>query len=237
MKSLVLLPTYNERENVKTVIPEILSALPDADVLVVDDGSPDGTAGVVEEMMRFEPRIHLLRRRKKDGLGEAYKHAYREALRDSRYEAFITMDADGSHDPRCLPVLLSTLADADLVVGSRYVAGGGIENWEAWRYVLSKYGNLYSRILTGVGINDLTAGFVAVRRSLMERVDFDDLGASGYAYQIEFKFHAVRELGAKAVEVPIIFKRRREGESKISRHIVREGLKTPIRLFLRRFLR
>lgn len=235
MKPLVLLPTYNERENVQTIIPEILAALPGSHVLVIDDNSPDGTAKVIEEMMRAEPRIQLLRRQKKDGLGEAYKHAYREALRDHRPEAFITMDADGSHDPKHLPDLLSALSNADLAIGSRYVAGGGIENWEAWRFALSRYGNLYSRIFTGVGINDLTAGFVAARRSLIERINFEDLGASGYAYQIEFKFYAVKKLGAKAVEVPIVFRSRREGESKISRHIVREGLKTPLRLFLQRF--
>ena len=237
MRPIVFLPTYNERENVRTIIPEILEAVPESSILVIDDNSPDGTAEVVKQMMAQESRIKLLERSQKQGLGEAYKYAYQEALKENGWDVVITMDADGSHDPTYLPAMLDALRSADIVIGSRYVDCGGIEDWETWRYVLSKYGNLYSRILTGTGIYDLTAGFITVRRSLIERMDFRDLGASGYAYQIEFKVHALKELGAVAREIPIHFRSRREGESKISRHVISEGLKTPLKLFIRRFNR
>lgn len=235
MRQVVLLPTYNERENVQTIIPEICRALPLAHVLVIDDNSPDGTGSVVESVMKTNERLHILKRPGKQGLGLAYKHAIAEVLKDPELESVITMDADGSHDPSYLPAMVAGLEDNGIVVGSRYVKGGGIENWELWRYMLSKYGNIYASLLTGTGINDLTAGFVAVTAEVLRNMRFDELSASGYAYQIEFKFHATKYAKAKALEVPIHFKSRREGESKISHHIVREGLKTPLRLFLRRF--
>lgn len=237
MHTVILLPTYNERENVETIIPEIFTALPDAHILVIDDNSPDGTGTVVEQMTRHYPQLLLLRRKKKEGLGEAYKHAYRKILQDTKVEAVITMDADGSHNPAYLPQIVQALEEHDVVVGSRYVSGGGIENWETWRYLLSKYGNLYSFFLTGLRVFDLTAGFIGMRRSILERVELDKLAASGYAYQIELKFHLVHKQRGSIKEIPIIFKSRRGGESKISQHIIREGLYTPLRLFLERWKR
>ena len=235
MRYIILLPTYNERENVQNIIPEIFDVLPEAQIMVIDDNSPDGTGRVVDEMMRRYPKLSILKRAGKLGLGVAYKHAISEVLKTNDYDYVFTMDADGSHDPSYLAPMLEALAEYDLVVGSRYVKGGRVENWEKWRYLLSKYGNMYARFLTASGINDLTAGFIGVRTSTLRNMRLDELGSSGYAYQIEFKFHAVHHASARTREVPIVFKSRREGESKISHHIVREGLKTPLRLFLRRF--
>ena len=235
MRYIVLLPTYNERENVQNIIPEIFDVLPEADIMVIDDNSPDGTGDIVDEMIARYPQLSILKRPGKQGLGVAYNHAISEVLKHGDYDYVFTMDADGSHDPLYLATMLEALAEYDLVVGSRYVTGGGVENWETWRYMLSKYGNMYARFLTASGINDLTAGFIGVRTSTLRNMRFDELGSSGYAYQIEFKFHAVHHASARTKEVPIVFKSRREGESKISHHIVREGLKTPLRLFLRRF--
>ena len=235
MRYIILLPTYNERENVQNIIPEIFDVLPDADILVIDDNSPDGTGEVVDEMATRYPQLAILKRPGKQGLGVAYKHAISEVLKHGDYDYVFTMDADGSHDPSYLAPMLEALDEYDLVVGSRYVMGGSVENWEQWRYMLSKYGNMYARFFTASGINDLTAGFIGVRTDTLRNMRFDELGSSGYAYQIEFKFHAVHHAKARTKEVPIVFRSRREGESKISHHIVREGLKTPLRLFAQRF--
>lgn len=235
MSTIILLPTYNERDNVQTIIPEIFREVPDIKIMVVDDNSPDGTASVIESMMEQYPNLTIYKREKKQGLGVAYKSAIAKVLPDDSITQIITMDADGSHDPSYLPDMVNALRDHDLVIGSRYVSGGGIENWEKWRYLLSKYGNLYANLLTGLRARDLTAGFVGFKKHVVPKMKFDDLAASGYAYQIEFKFHAVHHGGARVKEVPIVFRSRREGESKISRHIIREGVKTPIRLFFTRF--
>lgn len=233
-KTIILLPTYNERENVGLIVPEIFARYPDLRIVVIDDSSPDGTGAVVREMMARFPGLSLLSRPKKEGLGVAYKHGIRHVLEMEDVERIIMMDADGSHDVAYISPLVTASDTHDLVIGSRYVRGGGIENWEGWRYALSKYGNLYARILTGLPIRDLTAGFYCIRRSVLARMDLEAMKSSGYAFQIDIKFHAVRDLGARVMEVPIIFKRRREGESKISRHIIREGLLAPLSLFYRR---
>jgi dolichol-phosphate mannosyltransferase len=232
-KSVVLTPTYNERENIALIVPEIFARCPDVHVLVIDDSSPDGTADVVREMMKQYKNLSLLSRPRKQGLGEAYKAGMEKVLVDADVERVITMDADGSHDAEYLPALIS--AAEDLAIGSRYVRGGSIENWEKWRYALSAGGNLYARTLTGLPIMDLTSGFMSYRASKLRQVDFSQIHASGYAFLMEMKFAMVRTLHGSAKEVPIIFRSRREGESKISRHIISEGLKTPLKLFKKRF--
>lgn len=233
-KTVILLPTYNERENIKLIVPEIFTAHPDMHVLVIDDNSPDKTGDAVRELMSKYSNLDLLARPGKQGLGVAYKHGLKEVLKDKDVERIIMMDADGSHAVEYLKDMLGASKTNDLVIGSRYVKGGGIENWERWRFALSRYGNLYARTLTGLPAKDLTAGFVCFQRQLLERMDLDSVSASGYAFLMDLKFHAIHDNGATVKEVPIIFKSRREGESKISAHIVREGLKAPLRLFKRR---
>ena len=233
-KTVILLPTYNERENIGLIIPEIFAAHPELHVLVIDDNSPDKTGDAVRELMSEYPNLNLLARPGKQGLGVAYKHGLNEVLRDTEVERIIMMDADGSHAVEYLKDMLEASKENELVIGSRYVTGGGIENWEPWRFALSRYGNLYARTLTGLPAKDLTAGFICFQKALLLRMDLDTVSASGYAFLMDLKFHAIHDSGATVKEVPIIFKCRREGESKISAHIVREGLKTPLRLLKRR---
>ena len=235
-RTVILLPTYNERENVLRIIPEIFQTDAKLKVLVIDDSSPDGTADAVRLLMRQYPNVALLSRPGKEGLGEAYKAGIAQVLTDSSVERIITMDADGSHAAEYLPALISASETYDMVIGSRYVSGGGIENWEKWRYALSQGGNWYTRAIVGLPIKDVTAGFVCYRADILRRVDFSCVRASGYAFQMELKFCIAHTLKGSAAEVPIMFRARREGESKISRHIITEGLKTPWRLFYRKWI-
>lgn len=234
--ALVLVPTYDERDNVRALLPEIRAALPGAGILVIDDASPDGTGEAVRALMPTMPGLELLARPGKQGLGRAYVDAFRRVLGSSAPpRVLITMDADGSHAAEHLPALLAASAGAELVVGSRYVAGGAIEAWEPWRYGLSRLGNLYARTLTGLPIRDLTAGFMAIDAGVLGRIDLDRIGASGYAFLMDLKFQLVHRGGARVREVPILFRARRGGESKLSGHIVREGLTTPLRLWAARW--
>ena len=186
--------------------------------------------------MRKYPNITLLERTKKEGLGFAYMDALRRIVDDEDIRAIVTMDADGSHPAEFLPALLAQIDGYDYVIGSRYIKGAGIENWSIWRRLLSQGGNVYARTLIGLGVNDLTAGFTATRRDLLKRIDLNKISATGYAYQMEMKFHCIYTHGGSVIEVPIIFKERREGESKITSHIVREGLRVPLKLaFLKWF--
>lgn len=237
MKDIILIPTYNERENIKILVPRIFSILPDVFIKVIDDNSPDGTAAAVEELMKSLSNLSILRRAKKEGLGEAYKDAIKRIVGDKSIRSITSMDADGSHDPSCLPEFFKNLSRYDVVIGSRYIKGGGVEKWELWRQFLSKSGNLYSQVLTGLSVRDLTAGFMCMRREILEKVDFSELGPAGYAYLIELKYYLIKKLEARFLEVPIIFKSRREGESKISHQIIREGLMTPLKIFLKRIWR
>ena len=237
MKDVLLLPTYNEKENVKTIIPEIFSLLPELNILVIDDNSPDGTAAVVEGMMPAYPNLKILKREKKTGLGNAYKEAMMQVRQDDDVRSVITMDADGSHQPKYLLDFMANIDNYDLIIGSRYVKGGGVENWELWRRYLSRFGNFYSKLLTGLPINDFTAGFMCIRRDFLNRLDFSHIGASGYSFLIELKYNLIGVLHARVKEVPIIFKVRREGESKLSNSIISEGAKTPWRIFFKRWQR
>jgi len=234
MKDFILIPTYNERENISIIIPELMDLVPEANILVIDDSSPDGTADVVKELSLKYPNVHLLSRKKKKGLGAAYKDAFKKVLENNDVRYIITMDADGSHHPSYVPEIIKLMKNSNLVLGSRYIKGGGVESWELWRLLLSKYGNIYPRLASGLGVRDMTSGFTCLDSDTARKIDFEKIGASGYAYLMEFKFHIINDLGAKFSEYPIIFRSRREGESKMSSHIILEGLKTPFKLFLRR---
>jgi dolichol-phosphate mannosyltransferase len=235
-RTVILIPTYNERENIVLLLGEIFELHPDISVMVIDDNSPDGTGASVRALTQRYPNLSLFMRERKEGLGAAYKAGMIHALKDPNITHVITMDADGSHAAEYIGAMRAAHADYDLVIGSRYVRNGGIENWEMWRYFLSKFGNIYARVITGLPTRDMTAGFMSIRADLLRHVDFSLTHAAGYAFLMDLKFSLIHTLGARVVEVPITFKSRREGESKISGNIIMEGLKTPWRLFRRRLV-
>ena len=225
---LVVLPTFNEVENIERVVEGVRRL--GHDVLIVDDASPDGTGELADRLASTDKGVRVLHRARKLGLGTAYVAGFRWAL-ERDYQAVIQMDADFSHDPRYLPDLIGGLEEADLVIGSRYAHGISVVNWSLWRLALSLGGNAYARWLTGIPLRDLTAGFKAFRRGLLERIALDRIVSDGYAFQIEMNFWAHR-LGARFREVPIIFTDRRVGISKMNRGIVIEALATPWRLWI-----
>jgi dolichol-phosphate mannosyltransferase len=213
MRALVILPTYNEAGNVLPISSGVLAQDPQLEVLVVDDGSPDGTGDLVERAAKDEPRLHLLRRAGKQGLGSAYRAGFRYAL-DTGAELVLTMDCDGSHHPRYLPSMLEAARRADLVIGSRYVAGGGVANWPLRRRVLSRFANFYTRTLLRVPVRDCTAGFRCYRRSVLETVNPFSIQSSGYSF-LEEMVYRVHRCGFRIAEVPIVFEDRTHGVSKI----------------------
>ncbi|MGZ6142795.1 MAG: polyprenol monophosphomannose synthase [Myxococcales bacterium] len=222
-RACVILPTYNERENLPEIVPAILAAAPEADILVVDDNSPDGTGALADALAsQHAGRVRVLHRERKEGLGRAYLAGFADALARG-YGRVVEMDADFSHDPRRLPALLEASRDADLVLGSRYVEGGGTVNWGLGRRLLSKGGSLYARTILGLSIRDLTGGFKCFRREVLEGIDLATVRSSGYAFQIELTYRAVRR-GFTVREIPIVFADRRVGKSKMSRGIVAEAL-------------
>jgi dolichol-phosphate mannosyltransferase len=222
-KALIVVPTYNERENVEDIAGRLLTTVRDADLLFVDDNSPDGTGDVLDAMSAREPRIHVLHRAGKLGLGTAYIAGFRWAL--ARDYAFVCeFDADGSHDPKYLPHMLALAeGDADVVIGSRNVPGGGTVNWGIGRKALSRGGSFYARTILGIEVRDVTAGFVCWRRRVLEALDLDAIKSNGYSFQIEMKYRAIQQ-GFRLVETPIVFVDRRVGSSKMSRKIVAEAL-------------
>ena len=220
---LVIVPTYNERDNVEPITSAILAAEPRCDVLIVDDNSPDGTGVLADELAAKQPRIQVLHRAKKQGLGRAYLHAFKWAL-EHGYQYVIEMDADFSHDPKYLPKLIDeAMAGADLVLGSRYVEGGGTVNWGPMRKLISRGGSLYARSILQVRVRDLTGGFKCFRRAVLEALDLESVKSSGYAFQIELTYRALKA-GFTVREVPIVFEDRRVGQSKMSRKIFLEAL-------------
>jgi dolichol-phosphate mannosyltransferase len=221
-RACVVLPTYDERENLPAIVPAILAADASLDVLVVDDDSPDGTGALADEMAARDPRVRVLHRQRKEGLGRAYLAGFAEALQRG-YGRVLEMDADFSHDPSTLPSLLAASRSADLVLGSRYVAGGGTVNWGLFRRFLSRGGSLYARSILGLSVRDLTGGFKCFRREVLEAIDLGSVRSTGYAFQIELTYRAARR-GFRIVEVPITFVDRRVGKSKMSRRIVAEAL-------------
>ena len=222
-RAVICLPTYDERENIGPIVSAILAAAPEADVLVIDDNSPDGTGVLADEIAAREPRVKVLHRAGKEGLGKAYLAGFAWALARG-YDLVLEMDADFSHDPKYLPTLLARAKDADLVLGSRYVKGGGTVNWGVGRKLISRGGSLYARTILGLPIRDLTGGFKCFRREVLEAIDLGSVECSGYAFQIELTFRAVRR-GFRVAEVPIVFADRRVGHSKMSRRIVLEAIR------------
>jgi dolichol-phosphate mannosyltransferase len=219
---LVVVPTYNERENLGPLVERLHTVLPSVEVLVVDDGSPDGTGEYAEKLAAEDGRMHVLHRTVKTGLGAAYVAGFRWGLQ-REYAVLIEMDADGSHAPEDLPRLLDALEDADLVLGSRYVPGGRVLNWPLRRHVLSRGGNIYSKVALGVPINDITGGFRAYRREVLERLPLHEVASHGYCFQVDLAWRTTKA-GFRVVEVPITFTERVRGESKMSGSIVREAL-------------
>jgi dolichol-phosphate mannosyltransferase len=219
---LVVMPTYNEAAVVRKVVERVRSAVSAADVLVVDDASPDGTGDIADGLAELDRHVHVLHRAQKDGLGRAYAAGFRWGL-EREFDALVEMDADGSHQPDELPRLLAALADADVVLGSRYVPGGRIVDWSWHREVLSRGGNRYTSIALGVPLRDATGGYRAYRASAVRQLDLDTVASAGYCFQVELAWRAVRA-GLRVVEVPITFVERTEGTSKMSGAIVREAL-------------
>jgi dolichol-phosphate mannosyltransferase len=220
----VVLPTFDEADNLPGISVAILEALPGATLLVVDDSSPDGTGELAEQLAAADPRIRVRHRPGKQGLGRAYLDGFGDAL-EGGAQVVVQMDADWSHDPATLPALVEpVVADrGDLVIGSRYVRGGGVEDWGMVRRVISRGGSLFARLVLGLAPHDLTGGFKAWRAETLEAVPFDGIRAGGYVFQIEMTYRASRQ-GARVVEVPITFRDRRAGQSKMSRRIIVEAL-------------
>jgi len=220
---LVIVPTYNERFNIARLIPAILGQHASLEVLVVDDASPDGTGAIVDEIATGDPRVHIIHRAGKMGLGTAYIMGFRWAL-ERKYDLVFEMDADFSHNPERLPEFLAAIAEADLVLGSRYQNGHvNVVNWPMSRLFLSYAANIYARAVTGLPIFDTTGGFKCFRRNVLESIDLSSVKSNGYAFQIEMSFRAWKR-GFRLIEIPIVFVDRTEGESKMSKRIVREAV-------------
>jgi dolichol-phosphate mannosyltransferase len=223
VRATICLPTYNERANLDPMLRALGEVLPeDGRVLVIDDGSPDGTGELADRLAQELPFVGVLHRERKEGLGPAYLAGFRRVLAEGA-ELVLEMDCDFSHDPNDVPRLIEAAADADLVLGSRYVPGGGVANWGLVRRTISAGGSLYARVLLGVGVRDLTGGFKCYRREVLERIDLDAISAKGYAFQIETTYRALRA-GFRVREIPIRFADREVGGSKMSRRIVLEAI-------------
>lgn len=229
MKTIILLPTYNEANNIGVIIPQIFEALPDVQVMVVDDNSPDGTAEVVKTLQTTYSNLSLHQRPGKEGLGKAYLDAFQKVLIDPSIEAVWTMDADLSHNPKYLPEMLAAMANHDFVIGSRYIIGGSVVGWEKWRQFLSWGGNHYCRLVTRLPIRDCTTGYGCIRATTLRQIDFSDFDASGYAFLMYLKYK-IWQQGARILEIPICFTNRISGESKISSSIIHEGILLPWKL-------
>ncbi|MFH1688443.1 MAG: polyprenol monophosphomannose synthase [bacterium] len=221
-RALIIFPTYNERDNIEKIVHAVLPMDPRIHVLIVDDNSPDGTGKIADRLAAQESKVQVLHRRKKDGLGRAYIAGFKWAI-EHDFDYIMEMDADFSHGPEYLKDFLREIKEYDLVIGSRYISGVNVINWPMSRLLLSYFANTYSRIVTGLPLRDATGGFKCFRRSTLEAIDFDDVHASGYAFQIEMSMR-VWKRGFKIKEIPIIFYDRTAGESKMSRRIMFEAV-------------
>lgn len=230
MRSIIILPTYNERENLSDIVAEILALrIPDLHIMIVDDNSPDGTGRIADELASRHPAVQVLHRRQKEGLGRAYVAGFTRALADPANEYIFEMDADFSHQPKYLPDFLKKITEADVVLGSRYMSGGGVENWGWLRRYISWQANGVIRVLLGMPVRDLTGGFKCFRRQVLERLDLDHVESSGYNFQIEMTYKAYKA-GSTIVETPIIFVERRAGRSKFSLSIMVESFLKVLKL-------
>ncbi len=233
-KILVIIPTYNELENIQKLIPDILGRYSKADILIVDDNSPDGTGDYVEELSQTSDRVNLIRRSHKMGLGTAYVEGFKFALQKD-YSFIFEMDADYSHDPKEIKNFLNAAVEYDLVIGSRYTMGVNVVHWPMRRLMLSYFANFYTRVITGLPVRDATGGFKCFNRKVLESINFDNVKSNGYAFQIEITFKAWKK-GFKINEIPIIFIDRTTGSSKMSKKIVREAIFMVWKLRLRSLL-
>jgi dolichol-phosphate mannosyltransferase len=220
-KALVIIPTYNEAQNAEKIINEVLQQTEIVEVLIVDDNSPDGTAGIVKKMMETNNRIHIIERERKMGLGTAYVAGFKYAI-ERQFDFIFEMDADFSHNPKEIPIMLSKMDECDVLIGSRYVKGVNVVNWPMKRLILSYSANIYTRVITGMPIHDATAGFKCYKRKVLESINIDSLRSNGYAFQIETNFLAYKK-GFKLLEMPIVFVDRRVGVSKMNKKIVYEA--------------
>jgi len=235
VKTLVVVPTYNERDNIENLVAEILVQSDDIDTLIVDDNSPDGTGAIIDRMASANPRVHVIHRAGKLGLGSAYREGFKYALAQ-KAEYIVEMDADFSHDPAMLPLFLEKIKEYDVVVGSRYLNGVSVVNWPIRRLILSYCANVYARTITGLKISDCTGGFKCFRRNVLESIQLDGIKSDGYSFQIEMNYRCV-ENGFRVGEIPIIFIDRHAGESKMSKKIIREAVIMVWKLKLNSLLR
>jgi dolichol-phosphate mannosyltransferase len=232
-KALVITPTYNEAINIPILIPKVLRQSTDIEILVIDDNSPDGTAAIVKNLQKTNPRVHLIERPRKMGLGTAYVAGFKYAI-ERKYDYVFEMDADFSHNPKELLNFLLKIQEYDLVIGSRYIRGVSVVYWPFRRLLLSYSANLYTRIVTGLPVKDATSGFKCYRREVLESIDLDEIRSNGYAFQIEMNFKVWKK-GFRLCEIPIIFVDRDKGESKMSKNIVYEAAFMVWKLKLRSF--
>ena len=222
MKSLIIVPTYNEFENIRRLLPELMALGPDIRVLVVDDNSPDGTGRLADELAAENERISVLHRPGKLGLGSAYVAGFKYAIQQD-VDCVFEMDADFSHDPAMIPKFIEQIESCDVVIGSRYISGINVVNWPMSRLLLSYFANIYTRVITGMTIRDTTSGYKCFRREVLENLDLDDVRSDGYAFQIEMNFRCWRK-GYRIREIPIIFVDRRSGTSKLSQGVINEAV-------------
>jgi dolichol-phosphate mannosyltransferase len=219
----LVLPTYNEAGNIERFVEAVVAVLPpSARVLIVDDSSPDGTGEIARRLAAAQPRIHVLHRARKEGLGPAYIAGFRHALAEGA-GLVLEMDSDFSHDPSYLPALMAAAERADVAIGSRYVPGGGVADWGVLRRAISRGGSTYARLVLGLGVRDLTGGFKCFRREVLEAIDLDSVESRGYAFQVEVTYRAIRQ-GFSVVEIPIVFRDRQVGSSKIDRSVIAEAM-------------
>jgi len=233
MKHIILIPTYNEVENIENIISRIMDNYSSIYLKVIDDNSPDGTGDVVRGLMAKYPRLSLLSRKEKEGLGRAYVNGFREVMNDPEVTHVFMMDADMSHDPVYLKEMIGLSSKYDLVIGSRYITGGKTVGWEAWRRFLSFFGNMYARTVTRIPIRDMTGGFNCISIKYLKKIDLDKVSSSGYAFIMELKY-ALYKKGVSIKETPITFVNRSGGESKISNNIISEGILAPWKMILRK---
>ncbi|MBE9504742.1 MAG: polyprenol monophosphomannose synthase [Proteobacteria bacterium] len=235
MKTIIVIPTYNEKDNIENLVNEILDLNLDIHVLIVDDNSPDGTGDIADDLAKRRDEVHLIHRSGKLGLGSAYREGFRYAL-NAGAEFIIEMDADFSHNPDRIPVLLEKAETADVVVGSRYLNGVSVVNWPIRRLMLSYFANVYTRVITGLKISDCTGGYKCFNRKVLDAINLESIKSDGYSFQIEMNVRCI-EKGFKIAEIPIIFIDRHAGTSKMSKKIVREAVFTVWRLRLGSFYR
>jgi len=233
---MLIIPTYNERDNIESLVGRIRRSVATEGICFIDDNSPDGTADEIRRVQKLNSKIHLLARPGKNGYGSACRDAIKKILQEKLDDHVIQFDADLSHPPELLPRMLEMLQSHDVVIGSRYVRGGGSKNWDLRRKMLSFSANFYARTLTGVPVRDLTAGFVGYRAELLTKMNLDSIRSEGYAFLMEMKFN-LHQLGARFGEFPIIFVEREHGKSKFSRKIMMEGIRFPLKALGRRIAR